>query len=462
MNPLDYELASLYTADLLDVYMGFKVVWDEIHNMLDAMDTGAATYFKAAEPTMPVYMPKVPTNKGWVNGDQLYPFEASYQGFDDAILRCRMLMIRIVREVEDITVRPDFAVDWTRPVAYIRSQVFKQLLPLLTAPSQQRAIIGQKEVSFDPMSTEQVAKRAVSFGYPAFRNQPTVVVGLSRIDVNPVPIPGKSEQVEVDPGVNGNAIFETHVGPSPGNFPLCVQTYASTVGLSNANLNMSIVPDGIAPGVVSKGLTGQQCVSALAIASDDRGLQAGTYTMPWRRTEDGSTIPQDYLERIEFNEPYDVAPKVLVWLSGFERTQKPGSGTVDLRVGTSSIDTTGFTVETHVKVGDLNMVSVAWLAIPSNAPGIVCGSRDFTTFTDSGVYSSGLPYGQVAFSEGTFEKPPQVHIAMNSFAFGGNGPLSIQTWSENVTAHGFDWEAQCYWNVDANIIDAGVSWIAFE
>lgn len=53
---LDYELAQLYTAELLDVYMGYKVIWDLIHTMIQIpipLDRWHISYLSSSDSSYP-------------------------------------------------------------------------------------------------------------------------------------------------------------------------------------------------------------------------------------------------------------------------------------------------------------------------------------------------------------------------------------------------------------------------
>jgi hypothetical protein len=55
LEPLDYEAAQLYTSELLDVYMGYKSIWRDIHKMLDNMEAGEIELVQAPSPSKDVF-----------------------------------------------------------------------------------------------------------------------------------------------------------------------------------------------------------------------------------------------------------------------------------------------------------------------------------------------------------------------------------------------------------------------
>ena len=432
VNPLDYELAQLYTADLLDIYMGYKVIWDGIHTMLESLDNKTAKYTKAPDPATPIKAPRVPTNAdktAWADGETLTPFEPSYSGLDTAIQKCRLLMVRLVTEVEDITVKPSLAVDPNRPVAYLRPQTFKQLLPIVTAPPKGVAgITGAKNIRFgalDAFATPATTQNTNSFGYAAGYVQPSIMLGIQKMDLG-----------------YPNSRVRTKI-------------YASDIKLNASTLNMSIVPE---PGdnVISpsQSRTFVQQVNALAIPANDDLIQAGEYFLPWRSTASNQTFYQDYRYRIDFTNKYKVPPKVVVWLHGFD---KYSNDTQDMGIIAESIDISGFTLRTRLQSGDLYSFSASWLAFPADKIGIAAGNSGMVNALKGGQTVS--VQGHVTFDQGVFSAPPRVFVAMSGWAYATKDWLRVEYTEGEVDQNGFNWYAKS-WNNASQLIDATVGWVA--
>ncbi|KAF5539433.1 hypothetical protein FMEXI_8922 [Fusarium mexicanum] len=58
------------------------------------------------------------------------PFPATIAGLEEARLKCRFNMNRIVQEIDNIAMKPEIATDENRPMPYVSPFLFKLLLPL--------------------------------------------------------------------------------------------------------------------------------------------------------------------------------------------------------------------------------------------------------------------------------------------------------------------------------------------
>ena len=100
LMPLNYEMSNLYTDELLDVYMGYKAIWENLHSELQALDSQTLELQPAPVPAKPINTPSVQQADGtWSTATALTPFDADYSGLDSALQHCRSLMAGIVQEV---------------------------------------------------------------------------------------------------------------------------------------------------------------------------------------------------------------------------------------------------------------------------------------------------------------------------------------------------------------------------
>ena len=493
MTPLNYELASLYTSDLLDVYMGYKVIWDDIHGMLDAMDSGTTRYMNAPQqPDSMVRAPDKPTDeskRSWVQGDEIRPFASTYAGLGEAVKVCRQLMVRIVVEVDDITTNPALVIDPDRPLAYIRPQVFRELLPVPYQTPDAVTVFGEKDVQFPlmdstiPVNTSLPAG-GVGFGSAAFGSvgnsilagvgsPPTVGAPISLSSQGTARIGDTQSQVisyakcTVRPTVVMamsllDMYHEVGEGHTDG-YRLCARTFVSEVATTGALIKSTVVSDPAAnnapamlhiPNVAKSYALGAH---ALVVPANDDRISAGTYTKPWAAHSESGSSPMnacDATDRISFVSRYSSTPNVVVWLSGFDRYQL---GPISVVVWATDIDNTGFNFRTQSASGDIYQVSVSWVAFPTTLRGIACGNSRRPTFYASSDWASEAS-DHVTFDDGFFETPPKVFVAMSGFVFGESDQLRLRTADLNVTARGFDWSASTW--ARSQFIDASVGWLA--
>ena len=487
--PLDYEMAQLYTSELLDVYMGYKVIWDDIHSMIQNLDSGVITLLKAPNPNPPILMPMVISADGttWVNGPQLSCFDPDYAGLDSALQTCRSLMVRIVKEIETLTGDPAQAVNTAIPVAYLRPQLFKQLLPiqtpiLLPPFSTKLTLKTLTYGGFDTNATSwdltQSFMQNTTFSYPSGPVQPSLAFGLSHIDLNTIGLRTKilSSQVGLTQAVITDSYYP--------DYPAVAETVRAVIQAQQA---AAAVPASnpaaaaIAAVAVSGARSALQSVTAniphtlayrmdivaAAIPANDEGIQTGTYTMPWRSTSSG-TAPTDFTQAITFPNTYsfNAPPSIVVFIAGFDR----GSGhpTVDLpftlQLTAQAISNTGFTLRaTCTGGGDLNTYTASWLAVPTDHTGILVGNTSpMQNLTGPNVPSA---QGHVGFPLGSFNASPGVYCALSGFSFSSQKEattaptaLRLDLLPGEVTKDSFNWHATT-WS-GTGLQDASVGWIA--
>ena len=438
--PLDYELASLYTAELLDVYMSYKVIWDSIHTMMGMMENGTK-YVTARNLSGVIRMPQVPTNSSetaWQPGPVLTPFEASFSGLDTALQTCRSLMVRIVREVDEITQNPLIAIDSSRPNAYLRPQVFKELLPVVyvatpALPSIKTLLSVQRYLVFDELSSEdnKPLSQDVTLNFPHNDVPPTVALGIIHLD-----------------------------NYKPGRMRL--KAYPQKIGQASATVTATLASDAANdsgyPTVVG---SWQEMVSAAVIPTNDELIQAGTYTLPWQQTDTNQPSlhpPTDRTHQITFDLEYDIVPNVVVWLSGFDHY---GNDQVVVGVTADDITTTGFTVHFHTSGNELYNASATWIAVPSNRAGIACGNSSAVGTSDNSSLVNQVQ-GHIRLPSDCFTTPPPtILVAISGFWFGGehNRRVELAPPTE-VTKGGFNWHAWT-WS-DTQLYDIAIGWIALS
>ncbi|KAK3380771.1 hypothetical protein B0T24DRAFT_664692 [Lasiosphaeria ovina] len=164
-SPLDYEIAGIYTGSLLDSYMEYKAMWSDLAQTIKEVDRGTARLrrreiddklieygksvkedydkriakyndFKAAIAKSPQYNNQISLEEP-LPPNEVQPYLADTFGLDKASRDCRFEMIKIVREVNDVTADPKVATDPYRSWRYLSPNVFRMLLPSdkVTMPS---------------------------------------------------------------------------------------------------------------------------------------------------------------------------------------------------------------------------------------------------------------------------------------------------------------------------------------
>ncbi|KAJ2993958.1 hypothetical protein NUW58_g1681 [Xylaria curta] len=156
-SPLDYENAGIYTNSLLDAYMDYKYIWSQIQERISAVDKGLMTLQKSEEhPSLGAYRESFIASfnkrteayeeaknlalaKPGKYGDlileppmapnTLVPYPADLFGLDHAKRDCRFEMIKIVREVNAVSLDPKVATDSSRIWQYVAPSIFKRLVP---------------------------------------------------------------------------------------------------------------------------------------------------------------------------------------------------------------------------------------------------------------------------------------------------------------------------------------------
>lgn len=154
---MDYEIAGIYTNALLDSYMSYKATWADLNDTIKQMSLGKAAVHKRPESDQLVKYRAAPqkdyedrmqkfnaakdalAKSGAQNqvvleeplpANPCVPYDANDFGLDVAQRDCRYEMIKIVREVNDVTWNPKVATDPNRNWRYLSPAIFKLLLPV--------------------------------------------------------------------------------------------------------------------------------------------------------------------------------------------------------------------------------------------------------------------------------------------------------------------------------------------
>lgn len=189
-SPLDYENAGIYTGSLLDHYMDYKVLWKQITNATNELESKRAT-IEFGEPSdemaalakireLPVFVKKTEADKAREEGSpksvstgsQDYEaieldgqtrsiaaasgtavekaakpplitiplFRPTFAGLIQARKICRSEMSKIVREVDYVAQDPSLAVA-DRDAYFLHPLVFRQLLPVSDADPKEEFLL---------------------------------------------------------------------------------------------------------------------------------------------------------------------------------------------------------------------------------------------------------------------------------------------------------------------------------
>lgn len=182
-SPMDYEIAGIYTNSLLDSYMEYKNIWADISSLIKQISENKLYVKKKSEIAGAVIDDK---KKKEISEDKVYvkkreetpelinyrkepeqdykdrmvrfnaakaaleksgtlsqvtleeplpaneckPYDPDDFGLDKAQRDCRFEMIKIVREVNDVTWNPKVATDPNRKWRYLSPAIFRLLVPV--------------------------------------------------------------------------------------------------------------------------------------------------------------------------------------------------------------------------------------------------------------------------------------------------------------------------------------------
>ncbi|KAJ5360780.1 hypothetical protein N7517_009971 [Penicillium concentricum] len=145
-SPLDYENAGVYTNALLESYMEYKSVAKDIQKMTQEVSDGVSKLVEQAgstEAAAGVKQLKIDwgTLRRAGNPDDKETFadipDEAYKtdlfGLEKARLHCRLQMVLIVKEVDQVAESPAVAVDAHRVGQFLNPLIFRKLLPAMEA-----------------------------------------------------------------------------------------------------------------------------------------------------------------------------------------------------------------------------------------------------------------------------------------------------------------------------------------
>lgn len=186
----------------------------------------------------------------------------------------------------------------------------------------------------------------------------------------------------------------------------------------------------------------------LPISKPDRDFQHGSVAIK----------PNQLVQKITFGQEYVSAPKVVVWLKGFDIER---NANWHLSVNATYVTTRGFTLKGEVWGGTQlygHGMKVAWIAYPASRPNIDSG-RFHTSELREWRNVRHEHSKTVTFDKG-FGRAPRVYFALNRIDFTNNGNLSIKANVEGVTAQGMTLHLDS-WG-DAEMYSTEGQWIAIQ
>ncbi|VUC37255.1 unnamed protein product [Clonostachys rosea] len=189
---LSYENAGIYTGQLLDSFMDYKMLWKQISNASFELEANRATIdmgeiseemashakvkaFSTADdmvkrrpvladasadtkqqPQSTALVPGISSGSTGNTGSEqsnpdntktIKPFMPSFAGLIEAKKICRAEMAKIVKEVDLVAKDPLIATQANRDDYFLNPLVFKQLLPIVRSLSPENAVLGVRDPS---------------------------------------------------------------------------------------------------------------------------------------------------------------------------------------------------------------------------------------------------------------------------------------------------------------------------
>ncbi|KAK1749598.1 hypothetical protein QBC47DRAFT_418824 [Echria macrotheca] len=448
LSMLDYEIAQLYTDELMDVYLGYKAVWKDIHNMIEDLDEEKIIVKKSTTIKEPGLSPEFWIKK--LDQEPLLPFEPTFEGLDAALRTTRVMMVNIVREVDDIKKSPIIATEATRVLPYIRPQVFRQLLPLaepIVPPATPRSALTTKlnhgSVGFGGgiPSVAAIAKQALTRPYDA---APQLLYGLPYIDWAVLPNDG----IELVPNTSAKAIvIDMRIDPIPDNArPLEKQIF-------------------------------NNIVKWIALPFNSKEFTVGTGRWELKTPETKPSLTQ----RCTFSRRLEDDPIVLSWLTGWRfyaySTVEKWAGSVSASAKNPSRDGFDLVIDDIGAYQDGNgtpategqmwrplFASAQWVAFPRNLTGIDGGTVEFLNLDGRSEVTK--TSGRTSFRGGAFTKTPTIWFALSGFKYRHTGqsqsvPRIKMTFDGAIDVNGFSWGIET-WEGEGVLEKATFTWIAFD
>jgi len=456
LTMLDYEVAQLYTDELMDVYLGYKAIWKDIHNLLEDMDEGKAIVKKSTAITGSLSPPFWTTT---LKQPPLVPFEPSFEGLDAALRTCRIMMVRIVKEVDDLKVNPKLSVVPERELPYIRPQVFRLLLPvaeyIVPAPDPRSALTAKLNHGwfnfYDFLSAKQAyARQALTQPYSS---PPQFLYGMAWLDWAVLPSDGIDVTIQ---GVDKKN-FICNAGVDPVTDP---QTPATPVVLMEKQIFWI-------------------AVKWIAIPFNSKEFSIGSAR--WQKDAAKNNGKLSLAQQCSFPTTLEDDPIVLTWLTGWRfnswSSADKWSGSVSASVSNPTRDGFVLDIDDIGALGDDNSKAYAtkespkplfaaaqWLAFPRNLTGVDGGTVEFLNL--EGKPDKKSSSGRTTFRGGAFTKPPMLWFAVSAFRYKHTGatkscPRFKMVYNGDADTNGFDWSITT-WQDQGVLEMARFTWFAFE
>ncbi|KAM5344890.1 hypothetical protein ACJ41O_010752 [Fusarium nematophilum] len=135
-----YDKTGTYTSLLHEDYLDYKAIFSAIQAESDkpAKEPSPGTEAESVEGSVVDVTGALPKAPAKVPAKVVTPpphrveeaFAATITGLEEARVKCRYMMNRIIQEIDNITIKPEIATDETRPSPYLNPFLFKLLLPL--------------------------------------------------------------------------------------------------------------------------------------------------------------------------------------------------------------------------------------------------------------------------------------------------------------------------------------------
>ena len=440
----DYDIAQLYTDELLDVYLGYKAAWKDIHNLIEDLGEGKVVLHKSTAAALTL------SDETWkdLGVTSFGVFEPTFDGLDYALRICRLLMVRIVREVDAVKKDPTTAIESKRGPPYIRPQIIKGLLPV---PELATAIPRPADTSSFSTGTWELAHDSVSQSLLISQErvaQYNLLYGFNRLDV----ALGQSDYCNVNQYIEYLKL-QFDVDPA-----------TKSAG------------DGQPPVLVNPQVFGVK-IPWLLFPKSNRDISADVFVARDDRKRGRASLEQP--DVAYFSRVFEDEPVVLLWLNSWcFFPKRPAAGVWDVSVSLTSLQSTR--AKFYPAVADLGRVQdpqTREADAANNRPALVVGSwlafpRNLTG-VDGGVFAFRNPklvktnvgdQGRQRFGRGKFKTTPQVFFGLKGFRYIDSGEVvvpRIMVEISNLDADGFNWNIGTWAGV-GTLGMAEVTWFAFE
>ncbi len=427
------------------MYLGYKAAWKDIHNLIEDLGEGKVVLRKSTAAALTL------SDETWTDlGVASFGvFEPTFDGLDYALRICRLLMVRIIKEVDDVKKDPTTAIQSKRGPPYIRPQIIKGLLPTAEVAT---ATPRPADTSSFSTGTWELEHNAVQQSLLISEERPALynlVFGFNRLDV----ALGQSDFCSVNQ-YNEYLKLQFDVDPA----------------LKSAG-------DGQPPTPVSPQVFGVK-IPWLLFPKSNRDISAGIFFARDDRKRGRASLEQP--DVAYFSRTFEDEPVVLQWLNSWcFFPKRPATAAWDVSVSLTSLQSTrakfyptvadlGRVQDPQAKESDAAnsrpaLVVGSWLAFPRNLTGV-----------DGGVFAFRNPklvktnvgeQGRQRFGRGKFKNTPQVFFGLKGFRYSDNsGEIVVPRMMveiSSVDADGFNWNIATWAGV-GTLGMLEVTWFAFE